>query len=244
MNNLASAYRSAGKPDRALPLLEETLKLTKAKLGADHPHTLTSMNNLASAYRAAGKPDQALPLFRQAAAGIEKRRFQHEYAGVIVKNLIDCHERLKQFDQGESWRRRWLAVVKERSGADSPLYARELASLGQNLLAQQKWADAEPVLRESLAICDKRQPDFWGTSHARSLLGGALAGQEKYAEAEPLLLKGYEGLKQRQAAIPPGNRGVVAQALDRLVQLCRATGQTHRAEAYRKQLDRLRKPNP
>lgn len=37
MNNLAMGYQAAGKLHKALPLLEETLKLTKAKLGPDHP---------------------------------------------------------------------------------------------------------------------------------------------------------------------------------------------------------------
>ena len=65
MNNLAAAYQDAGKLDLALPLFEETLKLTKAKLGPDHPDTLTSMGNLASAYQDAGKLDLALPLFEE-----------------------------------------------------------------------------------------------------------------------------------------------------------------------------------
>ena len=65
MNNLAGRTRPPGSCDQALPLFEETLKLVKAKLGPDHPDTLTSMNNLASAYQAAGKLDQALPLFEE-----------------------------------------------------------------------------------------------------------------------------------------------------------------------------------
>ena len=64
MNNLAVAYQAAGKLDLALPLYEETLKLTKAKLGPDHPDTLTSMNNLAG-LSAAGKLDLALPLYEE-----------------------------------------------------------------------------------------------------------------------------------------------------------------------------------
>jgi hypothetical protein len=49
----------------ALRLFEETLTLTKIKLGPEHPSTLYSMNNLAWAYRAAGKWDVALPLFEE-----------------------------------------------------------------------------------------------------------------------------------------------------------------------------------
>src|SRR5262249_34055431 len=198
--------------DQALPLIEETLKLIKAKLGADHPRTLVSMNNLATAYRDAGKLDQALPLYQQAAAGMEKRGFPHGHAGRIVQNLSDCHERLKQFDQAESWRRKWLAVVKERSGAQSVPYANELAALGLNLLGQQKWADAEPVLRDCLALCEKQQPDAWTTFSVQSMLGGALLGQEKHAAAEPLLRKGYQGLKQRAARIPPRDKMRLTEA--------------------------------
>ena len=54
MNNLAEAYRAAGKLDLALPLFEETLKLRKAMLGPEHPDTLATMNVLAVAYRRAG----------------------------------------------------------------------------------------------------------------------------------------------------------------------------------------------
>ena len=65
MNNLAGAYRDAGRLDKALPLIEETLKLTKAKLGPDHPDTLISMNNLAQGYQDAGQLDKALPLLEE-----------------------------------------------------------------------------------------------------------------------------------------------------------------------------------
>ena len=54
MNNLAMGYRAVDKLELALPLLEETLKLSKAKQGADHPSTLTIMNNLASGTRKSG----------------------------------------------------------------------------------------------------------------------------------------------------------------------------------------------
>jgi eukaryotic-like serine/threonine-protein kinase len=241
MNSLAIAYRNAGKLDLAVPLSEETLVLAKVKLGADHPDTLTSMNNLASGYLDAGKLDLALPLFQEAAAGIETRRFQHQHAGRIVGNLIACHEHLKQFDRAEPWRRKWLAVVKERFGADSVAYAGELASLGLNLLKQSKWADAEAVLRDSLAIRERKLPDDWRTFNTRSLLGEALLGQKRYAEAEPLLLAGYEGLKGRAAKAPMHGKAYLVAALERLVQLCDALEKKDEAAKWRKELDNQKK---
>ena len=65
---------------------------------------------------------------------MERRQFQYASSGPLVNGLIRCYERLKQLDQAETWRRKWMAVVKERSGAESPGYAAELSALGANLL--------------------------------------------------------------------------------------------------------------
>ena len=62
MNSLANGYSKAGKFDLAVPLLEETLKRRKTKLGLDHPDTLRSMGDLGVSYSKAGKPALALPL--------------------------------------------------------------------------------------------------------------------------------------------------------------------------------------
>ena len=61
-NNLARAYRDAGRLDEAIPLFERTLADRERVLGETHPDTLTSRNNLAYAYRAAGRLDEAIPL--------------------------------------------------------------------------------------------------------------------------------------------------------------------------------------
>ncbi len=135
-------------------------------LGADHPDTLASIYRLATAYQAAGKLEQALPWYQQAAQGIEKRQFVDPHSDRFIGDLIECHERLKQYDQAEAWRRKWLAVVKERSGPQSLPYADELAQLGLRMLEQKKWIDAEPVLRECLALREMKQPDAWTTSSA------------------------------------------------------------------------------
>ena len=67
MINLAGVYQAAGNLDLALPLFEQTLKLQRAKLGAEHPDTLLTMNNLAVAYMNKGDTVNAEPLFRELA---------------------------------------------------------------------------------------------------------------------------------------------------------------------------------
>jgi hypothetical protein len=67
-----------------------------------------------------------------------------------------------------------LAVVKKLYGAESVIHAAALIALGMNLLAQKKWTEAEPLLRDGLALQDRLQPNAWTTFHTRSQLGGAL----------------------------------------------------------------------
>jgi serine/threonine protein kinase/tetratricopeptide (TPR) repeat protein len=237
MNNLAHGYVADGKLDLAIPLLAETLRLRKLNLAKDHPAIFSTMHNLASAYRDAGQPDRALPLFREAAEAMERRQFRHEFAGTIVTSLSDQFERLGQFERAEAWRLKWVAALRERAGTDSLPYASARAALGRNLLMQKKWAEAESVLRESLAVHEQKVPDSWAKFYTRSLLGGALLGQKRYADAESLLVAGYEGLKRRAATIPPGRQSPLAETLERLVQLCEETNQPDEAAKWREALE-------
>ena len=55
-NNLAIAYRAAGRLDEAISLHEQVLAASERVQGPDHPDTLPSRNNLAVAYQARGPP--------------------------------------------------------------------------------------------------------------------------------------------------------------------------------------------
>ena len=177
LNNLAKAYMSAGKLPQAIELLEQVRDAEVNKLGADHPLTLTTLNNLAEAYLAAGKLPRAVPLFEEAAAGIEKRNYLHLDAAQIIPSTINAYEAAERFDKAEAWRRKWLAVVKQKTGAESPDYAGELDGLGLNLLRRKKYTDAEPILRECLILREKlleiKQVAPWQVANVKSMLGEA-----------------------------------------------------------------------
>ena len=96
-----------------------------------------------------------------------------------------------------------LAKERRQLPKESPQLAGRLAEITFSLLQANAFPEAEPLLRECLAICEKTESEAWTTFNAKSMLGAALLAQKKYAEAEPLLLAGYEGLKEREAMIPP-----------------------------------------
>ena len=64
-NNLACAYRDAGRLDEAIDLFEQVLAGRLRVLDPDHLDILASRNNLAAAYELAERLDDAIPLFEQ-----------------------------------------------------------------------------------------------------------------------------------------------------------------------------------
>lgn len=112
-----------------------------------------------------------------------------------------------------------LPQARQALPKESPQLAGVLAQIGLGLLEANQGAQAEPLLRECLAIREKTLPDLWVTFNTKSMLGGALLGQKKYAHAEPLLLQGYQGMKEREKTIPTLGMDRLPEAVDRLVQL-------------------------
>ena len=69
-----------------------------------------------------------------------------------------------------------------------------------------------------------------------SSLGGALLGQGRHAEAEPLIVSGYEGMKAREAKIPPPGKPRFTDAAERVVRLYEEWGKKEKAAEWRTKL--------
>jgi tetratricopeptide (TPR) repeat protein len=204
------------------------------------------MMNLAVNYRDAGRLPEAVALLEDALLRARKLPGPAPAnLAWIPRVLAMTYDQAGQFARSEPLHRAFLDRVRRQLGPDHPQTAGALAELGLNLLRQEKPADAEPPLRECLAVREKKEPDAWTTFNTKSLLGGALLGQKKYADAEPLLLAGYEGLKRRQAGLPEPLRSTrLSEALQRLVRLHEARGQEGEAAKWRKELEAVKTPRP
>jgi hypothetical protein len=143
--------------------------------------------------------------------------------GALTLDLtLDLANLLDQTGRGpeaEPLFRAGLEAARKRFGADDPRTAGIMAVRGLSLIRHGKWAEAEAILRECLAIREKSQPDEGITFTTRSQLGGSLRSQKRYAEAEPLIVAGYEGLKAREARIPPPGKPRLTEAAERVVRL-------------------------
>jgi tetratricopeptide (TPR) repeat protein len=245
MSNLAGLYRDGGRYDEAETLFQQALQARRDKLGPDHPLTLHSMEGLARVHQARARYEEAEVLLREATAGARKRLgLGHPWTQRFIGSFSEVEAKRGKPEVAEPLLRELAAFVRDQAGADAPEHAAPLALLAANLLAQQKYAEAESTARACLAIGEQKQPQGWTTSQARSLLGAALLGQGKYADAEPLLVQGYQGLKERAQAIPPRDQGRVAEAVGRLVALYDAWGKKDEAARWRKERDAARAAPP
>jgi tetratricopeptide (TPR) repeat protein len=236
LDNLAVGCSSANRLDRSALLFEEALKLREKKLGRDHPDTLQTVANLGVNYRDAGRLSDALLLLGEAYRASGTIPTLHW----VGAQLLDCYAKAGRLAEAAALLQRLLADARKSLPKDSPKHAEVLAQYGSILLQAKAFGEAEPLLRECLAIREAAERDAWTTFDTRSLLGGALLGQGRHAEAEPLLRRGYEGMMAREKAIPPRGATRVTEALDRLIELYAATNRPD--EAKRWQAERTKYP--
>jgi Flp pilus assembly protein TadD len=106
-------------------------------------------------------------------------------------------------------------------------------------LAGGRFAEAEALARQCVALGDQQDPDDWRTFHARAALGAALLGQKKYGEeTERMLLAGFMGMKEREAwqRDPSEIRARSKDIAQLLVQFYEATGREERTVEWRKKV--------
>jgi serine/threonine protein kinase len=152
----------------------------------------------------------------------------------LVRGELDCIV-MKSLDKDRG--RRYL-------GPDHIETLTSLNNLAVAIGQAGRPAEAEAILRQSLAISASKEPEAWTTFLTRSLLGGALLNQKKYADAEPLLLEGYQGMKERQAKIPSHNQVDLTEALERLVRLYEGWGKKAEAQQWGEKLRQHQKAIP
>jgi len=275
--------RARGAEQRASQALQQSLEEqkrtetaraeTKSAQGKadDYLRQLGAIHSLVDAMRTEyqGWYATAEKLYRLVLDEAEKEGFERGPVYAATLALADFYSRRNTPEKAEGPIRKFYEHYKRRhERSHTPksdeqtvdpdhfdeAYVRALDLLGQNLLAQHKWADAEAILRKDVALRERLTIPMAPanviqsvSANARSMLGASLVGQKRYAEAEPLLVQGYEGLLGMANVSVNGTAyrdmfmPMVKQAVERLVQLYDAWHKPAQAAKWRKELVAIKK---
>jgi serine/threonine protein kinase len=244
LQQLGIAYQANGD-DRAAACFRDVMAIVRR--GGEAPPAFTiTLRNVAAGFRSQRKFAEAEPLMAECVERLSREMPGSANEMDDRRELADVREALGKFAEAEP-HRVWLVEWHRKGAHDFIEFPVTLANLGFNQLQQEKYAEAEAPLRECMAVCEQQHPNHWIRYRAVNLLGAALAGQKKFADAEPSLIAGYEGLQIQNDPLfidllgRPGQRydkhPLVADALERLVQLYDAWGNNDKADEWRKKLD-------
>jgi tetratricopeptide (TPR) repeat protein len=231
--NLAATYWSMKRLDLSIPLYKEVLEDRRRVQGAEHPSTLHAAANLGNNYLTANRAIDAIPLLEQAHRGASK----HPSLEWVAPTLAEAYVRAGRPSELIKLTAELLEKERARHPAESSAFAARLTEAARRLMKVGAYSTAEALVRESLGIREKLQPNAWMTFDARSLLGGTLTAQKKYAKAEPLLLSGHEGIARRRTTIPLSLRPIrLMEAKERLVRLYDLWDKPAEADKWRQEL--------
>jgi eukaryotic-like serine/threonine-protein kinase len=230
---LARACLRFGSSNEPFERLETMAKKYETKRGPLAGVTISLRESLAAAYETAGRAADAVSVLQSLMNDFEsKGKSDDPHTLSIRDKMAQLYEGLGHWSDAEVLRRDTLARNRKREKLDSPLVDGDLALLGRNLVKQEKWSAAEPILRECLAIREKTMPDNWLRFNSMALVGASLLGQAKYADAEPLLVAGYQGMLARAAVIPEAGKFNLYERGERLVRLYKAWGKPELAREW------------
>jgi tetratricopeptide (TPR) repeat protein len=236
LGQLAVEYREAGQLAQAIAKFQRLWELKCAAYSVGDRRAIDAENHLGWTMALAGNYSEAEKHLLASFRAIQQAdNVPADWLATYCDRLADLYARWGKPSSVESWLRQKVALIERRD--DHVATSEAQVQLGLHLLRQERFTDAETILRECLAICDRMEPNAWRTFHTKSLLGGALLLQKKYTEAELMLDAGYKGLKADEQSIPPQAKSSISDAIQRLVDLYDVTDKPNEAAKWRKELE-------
>ena len=157
LNNLAQLYGSQGRDAEAEPLFKRAIAILEKTVGLESPEIAAALNNLAALYQRQERYAEAEPLFKRALAirerslgpAASRRRAVPEQSGAPI-----TRSRAAMTTPSRCSSARWRSTRKRRVRS-IPRSRRLLNNLGQVEKVEGHFAEAEPLIKRSLAIREK-----------------------------------------------------------------------------------------
>jgi serine/threonine-protein kinase len=194
LNNLGLALLNQGRPDEALPLLEELVALRRARFGAVHSRVATALGNLALAYTALARYPEAERAYRESLA--QDRDLFGELHPKVAGDLVNLAAALHnqgRTEEAAELARRSLELRRELLGPDHRETLTSQSHLANQLHGLGRSAEAEALLRDALGRRRAAGPlDHPDAARDLRHLSGVIEDRGRLAEAEALAREALE----------------------------------------------------
>jgi tetratricopeptide (TPR) repeat protein len=187
------------------------------------------LNNLGFLLRSRGEFAEAVSMYRAALDDYALWMAPTERVTTLV-NLASAQDLQGDAAGAEATLRERLLFARESWPRGSWRVGGSAMALAGLMLRSERYADAEPFLREAVAsFSEVLGPDHSWTADAESILGSALGHLGRFSEGEPLLLHGFQNLLDG----PGLDDRFTVDSVRRLVEFYEMQGRTSEAERYR-----------
>jgi tetratricopeptide (TPR) repeat protein len=238
MSMLVPAYAQDQKYTEAESYMAKVLAVERRN-DQDQNEVLRALRGLANIYRMAGMFPQAEPHLDSLVA--LARRNPGEGAGQTRADMGARAQNFvvqRKYAQAETAFMEILEVQRRVVGREALNTLISESNIGWLRIQQQKFSEAESVLRDALNALDRTSPTSWERFDCQNLLGQSLAAQRRYAEAETLMLAGYEGMSLRKPTPQAANSlATVNEAGQAILNLYLASGQAEKAAEWKSKLE-------
>ena len=197
LNQLARLLVLQGRAAEAEPIVREGLENRRRNYGDAHMEVAASLGNLAGILTDLGDVHGAIAARRESLA-IIRGLFgeEHPYTAGTLQSLAHEQQLLGALDSARVNYERAVDLQRRVLAAGDPNRGFALTGLGRVLVEAGRPAEAEPYLREALAVRRGGLPaDHWFIAATELALGDCLARLGREAEAEPLLARALATLE-------------------------------------------------
>jgi tRNA A-37 threonylcarbamoyl transferase component Bud32 len=226
-DTLGKSLWGLGEESLAVEVVQKALATRKAKLGPDHPDTLTSMNNLAAVYEASGQLAKAVLLYEET---LEKQKAtlgaDHIDTLTSMNNLAIAYKVSGQFAKATSLLEETLEKRKAKLGREDINTLVSMNNLAAVYQAGGQLAKAVPLYEETLEKTkDKLGPDHPDTLTSMNNLAEAYRASSQLAKA----LRLHEATLEKRKAKVGRDHPDTLRSLNNLAAAYYAGGQVGKA---------------
>jgi serine/threonine protein kinase/tetratricopeptide (TPR) repeat protein len=192
---LADLFLNRGRIEDAASLFERVLAAQRRLYGVNSRATAETLASLAQVRIAQKNFGTAEKLIIEALdSHRESASTAHLQIGYLQTMLGTVQMRLNRFGDAERTLRATLVLYGKNIRGDHQYIASAEHYLGEALLAQSKYREAESVLLEAIEHWKRTGAPVWRSARSRSALGEALQGLGRTDEAEQYLVDSYRDL--------------------------------------------------